>query len=766
MPQIEDFENKSGVKVFLVKGSPDDSERPAKRVASERLSIFDDLEPDLIESLKVTFLPVLRNLADNPELYEELLMVLEQQGLVSAQLPLGGSLEDRMKGRLLTHPVAGLLAGPWPTSPAYQRLKSLVVATSILLLRRDEFGPTIKPACASVRLMIAGGELYGKLPILPPNISIAYHEIKTHEVDTQKYTSSERDRLTYCRILFEKYADNKSPTTRKHDSKRLKYFKLSDVGPESLAEHMVVSLSATTDDASGEKRSEEAADEHKSELIIQYKRKDAKDVASRSPELLKTYNKKTTQKIAFNQMRIESNWNSMTTGEAQSLIRSFRGKGKCVKGAAWIRALLTMSLLTGRHYGRLLSIPVRTRLVKEASEYWYLNSGVACLAYKPAIARNKIEVPDVLSEEAKVLLGEEESTALLLPVPKELQEILIKLLKQGPEFIGNDKRLEQIKDYLSKLSKERHRQVSPGRLATFMDGYLIRNGTDDVIRAWLTGAGPHEVSGIHYTQLPAGDVIRAYGEVLNHFGFTLDASQTTDSCLGSALIPTDVSLKQLLATLRSDIASCPEPTHFDSWRELHALFAIYTYQVLNINLGARPVKEPFGRLDDFDLLARLVIIHDKENQQSQTPRFLPLAASAFEQFKQYIAFLRVMEKKLSPLNPDVATAIGEVLAAKHAVLFMIEPDGRFIPFNPSALKKLRSNSWPLPLNWQRHFLRTELTGQCTGEVINGHMGHGQFARDYWGPFSGANMADLRVVADKIETVLGRLEMEVVKCPNL
>jgi hypothetical protein len=62
--------------------------------------------------------------------------------------------------------------------------------------------------------------------------------------------------------------------------------------------------------------------------------------------------------------------------------------------------------------------------------------------------------------------------------------------------------------------------------------------------------------------------------------------------------------------------------------------------------------------------------------------------------------------------------------------------------------------WRIPLNWHRHFLRTEMMKlKQSAQDIDAWMGHAEFGNEAFSKFCGMSLSSLKKLADDINYVL-------------
>ena len=86
------------------------------------------------------------------------------------------------------------------------------------------------------------------------------------------------------------------------------------------------------------------------------------------------------------------------------------------------------------------------------------------------------------------------------------------------------------------------------------------------------------------------------------------------------------------------------------------------------------------------------------------------------------------------------------------------------PVTPLNLGAKFKSVFPLPLNWHRHYMRTELRKMgVSGQKVDLWMGHLGIGDTNMSKFSALSMSDLRQVANKINThMVKALEVKAIE----
>ena len=182
----------------------------------------------------------------------------------------------------------------------------------------------------------------------------------------------------------------------------------------------------------------------------------------------------------------------------------------------------------------------------------------------------------------------------------------------------------------------------------------------------------------------------------------------------------------------------------DSHIEIHNAYTAYVVMLLFNATGHRPVDDPFCFKLDYDLDLGMMLIDDKAMSEQHRYRLVALPEVATDQLNEYEKHLKWLASHLmdEAISTDLKHAVCHVTNTaisreEHPLplfFFLKREKNRIKTYSitESALKKyLGDFFWPLPFNFSRHNIATQLrrmsatqqTKGLTTEAIEAHLGH-------------------------------------------
>lgn len=214
-----------------------------------------------------------------------------------------------------------------------------------------------------------------------------------------------------------------------------------------------------------------------------------------------------------------------------------------------------------------------------------------------------------------------------------------------------------------------------------------------------------------------------------------------DVWLGSKLIVKDEELKFIINNLHAKTLQSIRDT--DSYIDIHNAYTAYTVMLLFCATGHRPVEDPFCYKKDYDLDLAMMLIDDKAVSERHRYRIVALPGIAITQIREYEKHIKwlvshLMKEKISPeLKHAIYQTLNPELSRKNQSLpmfFFIKRQKKCFKtysINESRLTDYLKDSWPLPYNFSRHNIATQLRiihienreYNLSVENIESHLGH-------------------------------------------
>ena len=349
---------------------------------------------------------------------------------------------------------------------------------------------------------------------------------------------------------------------------------------------------------------------------------------------------------------------------------------------------------------------------------------------------------------------------LVLPLPAGLFTGIRNLLSLSPEEL--DDAIEQAEKICSEISSTQHR-LTPTRLARHLPTRLRDAGIDPTEIAMICGQSLTDNAGLYYYSTSLESIVNLYQKQMNEIftsaksrlGIQIDLRENYK--VGSKSIP---KRKAVVALYREQmrIVVNLKKRRIPDFKHFHNEYMIYAYEALNLCVGYRAVNAPLECITDYDLDRRIAWVSDKESRNGLSARIVPLCQTAIEIIEAVLSHLHCLSQYTKPFSTATSDFLSKSTIGDAPLLSIFDPTtGRIGRLEPRKLSRLLALKWPLPQNWQRHFMRTELRrAGASGELVNAWMGHNDFGEESLGPWSGLSLADLHEVSNAIEDIVQSL----------
>lgn len=193
-------------------------------------------------------------------------------------------------------------------------------------------------------------------------------------------------------------------------------------------------------------------------------------------------------------------------------------------------------------------------------------------------------------------------------------------------------------------------------------------------------------------------------------------------------------------------------------RSYHDTFLLYTWLLQSLCTSLRPTSRPnalYAAWNDASDLCSPVWagLADKDNryfEKARPIRLVPLLETQFEHYRQHFKAVRSRLGLSQRLKAE---------ANDNLPLFVIAHGNQIEPLRPAWLEdQLHRRFAPLPANFHRAFLRTELLERdCSPEAVDAFMGHANLGES---PYARHTTFDYRLFWSCIENALLSLHHEL------
>ena len=345
--------------------------------------------------------------------------------------------------------------------------------------------------------------------------------------------------------------------------------------------------------------------------------------------------------------------------------------------------------------------------------------------------------------------------------------------------------LAQVNAYLKRWTANAHiGSITVEKLQAQLYFYVFRDSFNEYLAHVLSGRGSeHDLPSSFYGGIAKTKLDDQYLSYLKHLHTPEFAAALDDVQRQFSQDPLDEGDR-----FGSQLALSPNFVH-NFFKQLHQIcsaqikpnqhvitqlngYAVWMWHVSLLCLSRRPKENMLGELDDYDLVLKLIYVHDKDNSKARRDgRFIPLCGFFIEAFERYVAFLEhvvhayadmwkwVFGKTLNihdlfgkmiqaPKNLPTCAAQWQTKRIKIEVL----DRGRINGYLKTYLQLDIYN------NWLRHVDMNLLMRQdMEFNLIQALYGHDQRDQELFYPYSSASLGTyvkrVRAVMDQIITQL-------------
>ncbi|AVR87156.1 hypothetical protein [Thauera aromatica] len=294
-------------------------------------------------------------------------------------------------------------------------------------------------------------------------------------------------------------------------------------------------------------------------------------------------------------------------------------------------------------------------------------------------------------------------------------------------------------------------RLTPLRLARALPT-LLRSLGADATATWLlcAEADRGDEPRMFYTQHRVDALIRLYGRASHRLARQLGIAPatalprlpaepiTSDEAImvGARFVAPIGVVRDLLRTLTAEIRTSRRTPLFGALLvAYHASYTLYTWLFQALSTSIRALTSPrantlFLTSPDDAVRAFDAALSDKDDERSSRARLAIVDKSLCLQLQNYRAHVDNLLQRLQP-------QIDRKQATDWQPFVVLDERRRLAPLTPTwVADQLAAHGAPLPANFHRAFLRTQLlTRGVTGEVIDSFLGHFNEGESPFGRFS-------------------------------
>lgn len=423
---------------------------------------------------------------------------------------------------------------------------------------------------------------------------------------------------------------------------------------------------------------------------------------------------------------------------------------------------IVLALLLGRTPERLWSTPKQDYgRSTPHGEYWRVTKKRVQLVSYLALPEFDLPYEDRRLVEAVY-------NCLLLSTPKCLTQPLRKALQAvWDKDVSTEVLREEMRERIRVLNAQHNTRLTQNRLAAHLHRALVKSGECDVVSKRLRGVEPRSNYKQRYEALNQEATQQVYKQYAAKLLGMIDRahewqdSQFKTQPLGSHIKVKDSAVRFFFEYLRDE--AIPPAPRSDDVIDYHNRYAMYVYQLLMLASGHRPVRVPLETVRSFDVVSHELYICDKVANHANDARTIVLPDTACQQLAKYLEHLRALEVRCRHVAPRLCATIESAISGTGPLLFRLEKNDRMdwspVPFDPKPVRRWLQDDWSLPLNWHRHWLRSNLTerGQ-PHEYIDQFMGHENDQPPGLGRYSNLTYGGRQSLAACIDSMLAELDI--------
>lgn len=389
-------------------------------------------------------------------------------------------------------------------------------------------------------------------------------------------------------------------------------------------------------------------------------------------------------------------------------------------------------------------------------------------------------IPDYATDFNSEVLGplnRPRARALLLDDDLGLAQLLVTCLdmteRPDRRIFGMESKTAKkyVAELLSELSDPR---ITKEKLALVLPELLI-DQTGDPSIAWCVTADQSRRNEprMFYTRHPVRRLREAYRSAAQGLAHDLgrsltppaehDYSAKTEASVGARFVATFASVASLIAGFRTDL-SMPRRNLVsrENFIQYHNVYVLYTWLVQSLSTSLRAVRSPnqlyvgwqAGLISGEKPVAAA---SDKDSIYCDRARLASLSGVVDAQFGLYRThtdhIIRLLGLRLPWRN-----------TSPEDLPLMILSQKRIEPLTPAWVEQqLAARGFPLPANFHRAFLRTELLARgCAAEVVDAFLGHARAGEKPYGRYASFDFSQHLSV---IDSALGELHKALSLLPQ-
>ncbi|MGR5419934.1 hypothetical protein [Vibrio sp. PNB22_4_1] len=644
-----------------------------------------------------------------------------------------------MRGRIDKYPLAALLctSGPKSHKKRFKQLKAFIVMLSIQSFYNEDssFHSSTLSAMRVVR-MLDRDRYFPLLAHLPKSISNfgQFEEALSNEIKALKQCNDESGVMEWLKSLYQltSYVNNGQKTRRHRSNGQRQSDKKPSEWIEQISDPDEPIVTLITPEP---KLPRHSAILDTEEIERRHHRAGVELEITGEPALSKVWRGNVAGHIVTRSAHLIANSGLLTTAQIGQFLH------RCLERDDDKDQLLLFVVLSGLLPNDFPELVVSNGYAEAMLvQHWLPTSSL------------RLQTKDVLNE----VEGE-----FFLPC-FPLSESAVNLSKT-PDII--DRLNQHLSEHYSNIGCIK---ITLHRLARVFSAFVQQHAKSTAKEELLTHRNKQKHVGLYYlgsNTKPMMNLQQEYADWLNQQQSCSPITLTDQTLLGHCSIgsPLFINLACIKPWLEQGLTMINKLRKSRLCDELvlrHNAMTAYLHVVLALSTGGRVRKEGFGRFHDYCLLTGQCYIADKDTssspRQRRVSRLVVIPPIALALLKHYQNWLKALSATNHQWPEQTMRHLTSALNSECGFLFYLNEEDATVE-SSGAFTYFKSY-FPLPSNWQRHWLRSYLEEQHLDDsIIDACMGHNRgfgLTHGQYSQISFQNMKEVALIIEELLTSLG------------
>lgn len=315
---------------------------------------------------------------------------------------------------------------------------------------------------------------------------------------------------------------------------------------------------------------------------------------------------------------------------------------------------------------------------------------------------------------------------------------------------------------------------------------IIKNELNEPLHADLiTGVDVKHSSPLYYTSIDANSIENTYRSAIllmsKHCHFYIrsqlrqDYKSKSENIEHQSYIGSEMTLNKLTCQkFFSELANGADSFNGrlernlsirkDRYIEQFNAYGIWLWHIIMIQTGIRPVVHAPGVLNQFDFIAGLFWVSDKEERQGQEQgRLIPLSKFLIIAIQNYIEYIKEFASLHNVIYPSEQFPIDEILNSRQPLIQTFSKNPKeFSGITPSRVRYQLKSFFSHQDNWLRHQLRSMLVDRAPEHLICALYGHEHPDQEAMHPMSSLSINEMKGISGCLDEIACELNLKQVE----